>query len=95
MRNKLIVLLSFLDSPSFESTFLTRRQNPVENRCIAAAIHTVGSIMTAITIDETGRLEIPLEIRQQLGLTAAQSLNLEVSNGCIILQPAGQAPLWF
>ncbi len=48
--------------------------------------------MTAILINETGKLEIPLEIRQQLGLTAAQSLNLEVSNGCIILQPVEQAP---
>ncbi len=48
--------------------------------------------MTAITIDDTGRLEIPLEIRQQLGFTAQQSFNLEVSNGCIILQPVGQEP---
>jgi bifunctional DNA-binding transcriptional regulator/antitoxin component of YhaV-PrlF toxin-antitoxin module len=48
--------------------------------------------MTAIIIDDTGRLEIPLEIRQQLGLTAEQSLNLEVSNGCIILQPVDQEP---
>jgi bifunctional DNA-binding transcriptional regulator/antitoxin component of YhaV-PrlF toxin-antitoxin module len=48
--------------------------------------------MTAITIDDTGRLEIPLEIRQQLGLTTEQSLNLEVSNGCIILQPLEQEP---
>jgi bifunctional DNA-binding transcriptional regulator/antitoxin component of YhaV-PrlF toxin-antitoxin module len=48
--------------------------------------------MTAITIDNTGKLEIPLEIRQQLGLTTEQSLNLEVSNGCIILQPLGQEP---
>jgi bifunctional DNA-binding transcriptional regulator/antitoxin component of YhaV-PrlF toxin-antitoxin module len=48
--------------------------------------------MTAITIDTTGRLEIPLEIRQQLGITIAQSLSLEVVNGCIILQPIGQAP---
>ncbi len=46
--------------------------------------------MTAIIIDETGRLEIPLEIRQQLGLMDSQSLNLEVSNGCIILQPVSQ-----
>lgn len=46
--------------------------------------------MTAITIDTTGRLEIPLEIRQQLGITIAQSLNIEVVNGCIILQPIGQ-----
>lgn len=43
--------------------------------------------MTAITIDATGRLEIPLEIRQQLGITISQSLNLEIVNGCIILQP--------
>ena len=40
--------------------------------------------MTAIAIDDTGKLEIPLEIRQQLGITTAQSLNLEVRQGCII-----------
>jgi bifunctional DNA-binding transcriptional regulator/antitoxin component of YhaV-PrlF toxin-antitoxin module len=48
--------------------------------------------MTAITIDDTGRLEIPFEIRQQLGLNVKQSLNLKVINGCIILQPVGQQP---
>jgi antitoxin component of MazEF toxin-antitoxin module len=48
--------------------------------------------MTAIIIDNTGRLEIRLEIRQQLGLTTEQSLNLKVSNGCIILQPVEQEP---
>ncbi len=48
--------------------------------------------MTAITIDDTGCLEIPLEIRKQLGLTIAQSLNLEILNGCIILQPVNQEP---
>lgn len=48
--------------------------------------------MTAITIDNTGKLEIPLEIRQQLGLTTEQSLNLEVSNGCIILHPVEHEP---
>ena len=37
--------------------------------------------MTAITIDETGCLAIPLDIRQQLGLTVAKSLNLEIING--------------
>ncbi|MFM6805691.1 MAG: AbrB/MazE/SpoVT family DNA-binding domain-containing protein [Microcystis panniformis] len=46
--------------------------------------------MTAIAIDDTGKLEIPLEIRQQLGITTAQSLNLEVRQGCIILQPLEQ-----
>jgi bifunctional DNA-binding transcriptional regulator/antitoxin component of YhaV-PrlF toxin-antitoxin module len=48
--------------------------------------------MTAIIINHTGRLEIPLEIRQQLELTTEQFLNLEVSNGCIILQPLERAP---
>jgi bifunctional DNA-binding transcriptional regulator/antitoxin component of YhaV-PrlF toxin-antitoxin module len=47
-------------------------------------------LMTAITIDDTGSLSIPLEIRQQLGITIAQSLNLEIVNGCIILQPIVQ-----
>jgi bifunctional DNA-binding transcriptional regulator/antitoxin component of YhaV-PrlF toxin-antitoxin module len=48
--------------------------------------------MTAITIDDTGCLAIPLEIRQQLGITLAQSLSLEVINGCIILQPVKPEP---
>ena len=48
--------------------------------------------MTAITIDETGCLAIPLDIRQQLGLTVAQYLNLEIVNGCIILQPINLEP---
>jgi bifunctional DNA-binding transcriptional regulator/antitoxin component of YhaV-PrlF toxin-antitoxin module len=48
--------------------------------------------MTAITIDDTGCLAIPLEIRQQLGITIAQSLNLEIINGCIILKPVGREP---
>lgn len=48
--------------------------------------------MTAITIDDTGCLAIPLEIRQQLGITIAQSLNLEIINGCIILQPVSPPP---
>jgi bifunctional DNA-binding transcriptional regulator/antitoxin component of YhaV-PrlF toxin-antitoxin module len=48
--------------------------------------------MNAITIDDTGCLAIPLEIRQQLGITLAQSLSLEVINGCIILQPVKIEP---
>jgi bifunctional DNA-binding transcriptional regulator/antitoxin component of YhaV-PrlF toxin-antitoxin module len=48
--------------------------------------------MTAITIDDTGCLAIPLEVRQQLGITIAQSLNLEIINGCIILQPVNHQP---
>jgi bifunctional DNA-binding transcriptional regulator/antitoxin component of YhaV-PrlF toxin-antitoxin module len=48
--------------------------------------------MTIITINANGQLEIPLEIRQQLGLTTAQGLNLEVSNGQIILQPVTPTP---
>jgi antitoxin component of MazEF toxin-antitoxin module len=48
--------------------------------------------MATISIDNAGKLEIPLEIRQQLGLTASQSLNLEVTNGCIILQPVAKEP---
>ncbi|WP_404785488.1 hypothetical protein [Altericista sp. CCNU0014] len=48
--------------------------------------------MATISIDNAGKLEIPLEVRQQLGLTAAQSLTLEVTNGCIILQPVGSKP---
>jgi bifunctional DNA-binding transcriptional regulator/antitoxin component of YhaV-PrlF toxin-antitoxin module len=43
--------------------------------------------MTTIAIDAAGRLEIPLEVRQQLGITDTQTLNLEVIDGQIILQP--------
>ncbi len=43
--------------------------------------------MTTITIDDTGHLEIPQAIREQLGINAPQKLNLEVNNGCIILKP--------
>lgn len=48
--------------------------------------------MTTITIDATGHLEIPQEIRDQLGIQASQPLNLEVSNGCIILKPVQPTP---
>ena len=39
--------------------------------------------MTAITIDEAGRPEIP----QQIEITLAQSVNIEIVNGCIVLHP--------
>ena len=48
--------------------------------------------MTTISIDNSGKIEIPLEIRQKLDLTTAQPLNIEVRNGYIILQPLGQEP---
>lgn len=43
--------------------------------------------MTTITIDDTGHLEIPQDIREQLGINTPQPLNLEVRNGCIVLKP--------
>jgi bifunctional DNA-binding transcriptional regulator/antitoxin component of YhaV-PrlF toxin-antitoxin module len=46
--------------------------------------------MTTITIDESGRIEIPLAILNQLGLHPLETLHLEVSEGRLILQPLGQ-----
>lgn len=48
--------------------------------------------MTIITIDESGRIEIPADVREQLGLHPLETLQLEVNEGRIILQPADQVP---
>jgi AbrB family looped-hinge helix DNA binding protein len=48
--------------------------------------------MTTITIDEAGRIEIPADVRDQLGLHPRGTLQLEVSEGRIILQLADKPP---
>lgn len=48
--------------------------------------------MTTITIDEAGRIEIPADVRHQLGLHPRGILQLEVSEGRIILQLAPNPP---
>ncbi len=48
--------------------------------------------MTTITIDESGRIEIPADVRDQLGLHPRETLQLEVSEGRIILQLADRLP---
>lgn len=48
--------------------------------------------MTIITIDESGRIEIPSDVRDQLGLHPLETLQLEVNEGRIILHPADRAP---
>lgn len=47
--------------------------------------------MTIITIDESGRIEIPAAIRDQLGLHPLENLELEVSEGRIILHLPSQS----
>ncbi len=47
--------------------------------------------MTIITIDESGRIEIPAAIRHQLGLCPLENLELEVSEGRIILHLPSQS----
>ncbi|MBD1915274.1 MULTISPECIES: AbrB/MazE/SpoVT family DNA-binding domain-containing protein [Cyanophyceae] len=47
--------------------------------------------MTIITIDESSRIEIPAAIRIQLGLHPLENLELEVSEGRIILHLLSQS----
>jgi AbrB family looped-hinge helix DNA binding protein len=48
--------------------------------------------MTAITIDPSGRILIPKNIRHQLGLLPDSQLNLQIQDGKLILEPINQAP---
>ncbi|PSR14480.1 AbrB family transcriptional regulator [filamentous cyanobacterium CCP3] len=47
--------------------------------------------MTIVTVDESGRIEIPAVIRDQLGLYPLENLELEVSEGRIILHLPSQS----
>ncbi|MGF1567404.1 MAG: AbrB/MazE/SpoVT family DNA-binding domain-containing protein [Nodosilinea sp.] len=48
--------------------------------------------MTIVSIDAAGRVEISAAIRKQLGLYPLKTLQLEVSEGRIILYPPVQMP---
>lgn len=43
--------------------------------------------MELITIDESGRVFIPQDIRQQMGLNPGSQLTLEVNQGKLIIKP--------
>lgn len=43
--------------------------------------------MELITIDESGRVLIPKQVREQLGIKTEAQLSLEIKEGRIILQP--------
>ncbi|GAB4193354.1 MAG: AbrB/MazE/SpoVT family DNA-binding domain-containing protein [Coleofasciculaceae cyanobacterium] len=46
--------------------------------------------MAVLTLDQFGRLLIPEEIREQLGLTSATQFTLVVQDGKLILEPLSQ-----
>jgi AbrB family looped-hinge helix DNA binding protein len=48
--------------------------------------------MSKLSIDELGRVQLPPEVREQLGLTKNDILNLEVKEGKIILMPVSEQP---
>ncbi len=43
--------------------------------------------MQLLTIDESGRILLPEQVREQLGLNIQDRLSLEIKNGQLILQP--------
>jgi AbrB family looped-hinge helix DNA binding protein len=46
--------------------------------------------MAVLTLDELGRLLIPEEIREQLGVTSGTEFTLVVQDGKLILEPLSQ-----
>lgn len=48
--------------------------------------------MKLLTIDETGRVLIPKQVREQLGINTPDQLSLEIKEGRIILQPISPEP---
>lgn len=48
--------------------------------------------MQQLFIDEAGRVLIPAEVREQLGLSPTVALQLTVENGRIVLAPPGIEP---
>ncbi|TAM91470.1 MAG: AbrB/MazE/SpoVT family DNA-binding domain-containing protein [Jatrophihabitans sp.] len=44
----------------------------------------------AITIDKAGRVVIPQAIRRRLGLAAGTELEIEESDGAVVLRPASR-----
>lgn len=49
--------------------------------------------MQLLTIDESGRILLPKQVREQLGLNIQDRLSLEVKDGKLILQPLSQEAL--
>jgi AbrB family looped-hinge helix DNA binding protein len=49
--------------------------------------------MQLLTIDESGRILLPKQVREQLGLNIQDRLSLEVKDGQLILQPLSQEAL--
>jgi len=43
--------------------------------------------MTLITLDNAGKISIPLDIQKKLGLTPQSQLSIEVEEGKLIIQP--------
>lgn len=48
--------------------------------------------MELLTIDESGRVLIPQQVRDQLGINTPAQLSLEIREGRIILQPIPKEP---
>ncbi|BAC89650.1 AbrB/MazE/SpoVT family DNA-binding domain-containing protein [Gloeobacter violaceus] len=46
--------------------------------------------MDTLTIDKFGRILIPKKVRDQLGLSASDKLDLEIRDGVILLAPIQQ-----
>lgn len=49
--------------------------------------------MQLLTIDESGRILLPKQVREQLGLNIQDRLSLEIKDGQLILQPLSQEVL--
>lgn len=48
--------------------------------------------MDVLTIDQSGQVQLPQNVREQLGLTDLSQLTLEIQDGKIILVPVPQQP---
>lgn len=48
--------------------------------------------MRLLTIDEFGRILIPKQVREQLGINTPTQVSLEIEQGRIILQPISKEP---
>lgn len=48
--------------------------------------------MDVLTINQSGQVQLPQKVREQLGLTDLSQLTLEVQDGKIILVPVPQQP---
>ena len=48
--------------------------------------------MDILTVDQLGRVQLPANVREQLGLADSTQLKLEVQDGKIVLEPVPQQP---